>query len=68
MIPAAEFQRICNDICERLGRDRYDPEAFELMHSPEFTLSCAWMGIDPEEAFERLARIAAQRKEAAARA
>ena len=62
MMRVSEFQQACERICDRLAEDRFDPRAHEIMHSPEFLLSCAWLGLDPSEAFRRIATLAAKRR------
>jgi len=62
MVSPAKFQDICNDICARLTRDEYDRDAFHLLHSSCFMLSCAWMGLDPKAARKKIRRIAARRR------
>jgi len=60
MFSASRFHEICNSICDRLARDEGDREAFEMLHSPEFTYSCALLGLDGEEVARRISRIAAE--------
>jgi len=62
MTDPADFQKICDTICDRLTRDESDVEAFEMLHSPEFTVPCAWMGVDPDDAGRRIKHIAACRR------
>ncbi len=64
MYGPTEFQRTCNRICERLARNENDRRAFELLHSPDFTFTCAFMGLDPEDVFDHISRIAARRRAA----
>jgi len=62
MFGAARFQQVCDSICDRLARDEGDRQAFEMLHSSEFTFSCALLGLDGEEAARRISRIAAERR------
>ncbi len=66
MISAVEFQRTFEELCDRLARDRYDQSVFEVMHSPEFMLSCAWMGLDPDHVRRRIKEVACEREKLAA--
>jgi len=65
MYSAAEFQRICEELCDRLARNAEDPTAFQMLHSPQFTFACASMGLDAEEAARQITRIAAERRRCA---
>ena len=58
----AEFKSLCDQICTRLAEDQFDPEAFRMLRSSAFMFGCAWMGLDPEFASDRITSIAAQRR------
>jgi len=68
MYTAAEFQRMCEELCERLTRDAEDPEAFQMLHSTQFTFACASMGLEADDVARQLERIAAERRSLAASA
>ncbi len=57
-----EFKSLCDQICTRLAEDQFDPEAFRMLRSSAFVFGCAWMGLDPEFASDRITSIAAQRR------